>query len=176
MCILFNLANHSILTLGCRNSMRKHQETSDRLFKEMSQLQSRYDAISEVKERAAERFKTDYQKWRKFKNWLFTDEEAKGSDGQELSAEEKKRRRNKNVLMKKKLVMELGLDYAENYPDGDVDGSAYSILSPICIIFSLSLNQHTLHLWVELHHQKNAIPRTTKRTRPLPFQIESEGD
>jgi hypothetical protein len=78
--------------------------------------------LSEVKERALERYKRDYHKWRKFKNWIFTDEEyAKGKDGQELSVVEKKRRRNKGILKKKKLVMELGPDYTERHPEGDAN-------------------------------------------------------
>ena len=101
---------------------------SDRLSQEMAQLQSRYDAISEVKERAAERYKVDYQKWRKFKNWLFTVEEGlKGKGGHELSAEEKKRQRNKNVLVKKELLIELGPEYAKNHAEGDAIGSKYHL-------------------------------------------------
>ncbi|KAF8227220.1 hypothetical protein L208DRAFT_1433702 [Tricholoma matsutake] len=114
-----------------RSAVLKHQETSDRLSQEMSQLQSRYDALSEVKERAAERYKNDYQKWRKFKNWLFKDEEGtNGKDGHELSAEEKKRRRNKNVMKKKKLVMGLGPDYAENYPEGEMNSTSSTLCPP----------------------------------------------
>jgi len=97
------------------------------LSQEIAQLQSRYDAMSDVKERAAERYKTDYQKWRKFKDWIFMDEgeTAKRKDGQEVSAEEKKRRRTKNVMKKKKLVMELGTDYAVK---GEEDSRKFSSL------------------------------------------------
>jgi hypothetical protein len=143
----------------------------------MAQLQSRYDALSEVKERATERYKTDYQKWRKLKNWLFTYEEegAKGKDGRELSAEEKKRLRNKAVMMKKELVMKLGPDYAENH---NVDGSEHSFRLDMLDFVTLILPQrqhHILRLWAELHHcAKNAIPKTTKRTKPP--QKESDGD
>ncbi|KAG1832807.1 DNA repair protein endonuclease SAE2/CtIP C-terminus-domain-containing protein [Suillus variegatus] len=37
---------------------------------ELSHLQHRYDALLAVKERAAERYKTDYKKWRTVKQWL----------------------------------------------------------------------------------------------------------
>jgi hypothetical protein len=96
---------------------------SDGLSQEIAQLKARYDSLSEVKERAAERYKTDYHKWRKFKNWIFTDEEeyAKGKNGQELSVVEKKRRRNKGIIKKKKLIMELGPDYTKDHAEGDAD-------------------------------------------------------
>ena len=163
---------------GYRSDVLKHQETSDRLTQEMTQLQSRYDAISEVKERAVERYKVDYQKWRKFKNWLFTLEEGKGKDGRELSAEEKKRRRNRNVLVKKELLMELGPDYANNYADGDVNGGKYYLLFSVSDSINLHQRRHyALHLWVGLHHyRKTAIPRMTKRIKPLPIQRESDDD
>lgn len=128
--------------MNCRNVVTKHQETSDRLTKEISQLQSRYDAMSDVKERAAERYKTDYQKWRKFKNWLFADSEegSKGKEGQELSAEEKKRRRNNNVMIGKKLVMESGLDYAEKNPEGHGDSSKEFFDSCVTLFRSLLIS------------------------------------
>ncbi|KAG2348610.1 hypothetical protein BDR05DRAFT_862466, partial [Suillus weaverae] len=37
---------------------------------ELSHLQHRYDALLATKERAAERYKTDYKKWRTIKQWL----------------------------------------------------------------------------------------------------------
>lgn len=37
---------------------------------ELSHLQHRYDALLAAKERAAERYKTDYKKWRTVKQWL----------------------------------------------------------------------------------------------------------
>jgi hypothetical protein len=89
---------------------------SDGLSQEIAQLKARYDSLSEVKERAAERYKTDYHK---FKKRIFTDEEeyAKDKNGQELSVVEKKRRRNKGIIKKKKLIMELGPDYTEDHTE-----------------------------------------------------------
>ncbi|KAG2366761.1 hypothetical protein BDR07DRAFT_1248695, partial [Suillus spraguei] len=37
---------------------------------ELLHLQRRYDALLATKERAAERYKTDYKKWRTIKQWL----------------------------------------------------------------------------------------------------------
>lgn len=150
-----------------RSAVLKHQETSDRLSQEMSQLQSRYDALSEVKERAAERYKNDYQKWRKFKNWLFKDEEGtNGKDGHELSAEEKKRRRNKNVMKKKKLVMGLGPDYAENYPEGEMNSSTYCVLPTMRISLQLTFGSASSTL----------CPPRMGRTSPLREECYSENE
>ncbi|KDQ49142.1 hypothetical protein JAAARDRAFT_43084 [Jaapia argillacea MUCL 33604] len=38
---------------------------------QIAQLQQRYDTLLQQKERAAARYKADYKKWRKFKDWLF---------------------------------------------------------------------------------------------------------
>lgn len=74
----------------------------------MEQLQSRYDALSEVKERAAARYKLDYSKWRSVKNWMFS--EKTDSVGKDLSEEERKQREYAQVMKKKELLMELGLE------------------------------------------------------------------
>ncbi|KAG1837709.1 DNA repair protein endonuclease SAE2/CtIP C-terminus-domain-containing protein [Suillus subalutaceus] len=46
---------------------------------ELSHLQHRYDALLATKERAAERYKVDYKKWRTIKQWL-----CDSSDGKEM--------------------------------------------------------------------------------------------
>ncbi|KAF8136103.1 DNA repair protein endonuclease SAE2/CtIP C-terminus-domain-containing protein [Boletus edulis] len=43
---------------------------------ELDSLQDRYDTLLEAKNRAAERYKADYKKWRDFKRWLFRDVES----------------------------------------------------------------------------------------------------
>ena len=58
---------------------------------ELDSLRARYDTLLEANNRAAERYKTDYKKWRDFKRWLFqeaeTDDHAKSSlKGGELVA------------------------------------------------------------------------------------------
>ncbi|KAF8558454.1 hypothetical protein OG21DRAFT_1390903, partial [Imleria badia] len=43
------------------------------LQEELHSLRARYDTLLEAKNRAAERYKADYKKWRDFKRWLFRD-------------------------------------------------------------------------------------------------------
>jgi hypothetical protein len=44
---------------------------------ELSHLQHRYDALLATKERAAERYKADYKKWRTIKQWLCESSDSK---------------------------------------------------------------------------------------------------
>lgn len=46
------------------------------LKEELDSLRARYDTLLEAKNRAAERYKADYKKWRDFKRWLFRDAET----------------------------------------------------------------------------------------------------
>ncbi|KAH7909274.1 hypothetical protein BJ138DRAFT_1155670, partial [Hygrophoropsis aurantiaca] len=45
---------------------------------ELSHLQQQYDALLEVKNRAAIRYKLDYKKWRNFKRWLHDSQRREG--------------------------------------------------------------------------------------------------
>ena len=50
------------------------------LQEELDSLRDRYDTLLEAKNRAAERYKADYKKWRDFKRWLFRDAETDDHD------------------------------------------------------------------------------------------------
>ncbi|KAG6910336.1 hypothetical protein DXG01_011404 [Tephrocybe rancida] len=85
---------------------RAFKTTISRLEQELTQLQGRYDDLLDVKERAAERYKTDYAKWRGMNDWLLA-ENAKNAKNAGLSEEEKKKRDMASLMSKKKLVMEV---------------------------------------------------------------------
>lgn len=78
----------------------------------LEQLQSRYDELLLVKERAAARYKTDYQRWRKMKDWLFAEDDdgVKAKNEKPMTEVERKKRETARVMKKRKLVKELGLD------------------------------------------------------------------
>ncbi|KAG6857950.1 hypothetical protein C0991_004174, partial [Blastosporella zonata] len=83
--------------------MSQSKTTISRLEQELAQLQGRFDDLLDVKERAAERYKTDYAKWRDLKDWILREE----PDYEGGSEEEKKRRYNAGVKSKKKMIREI---------------------------------------------------------------------
>ncbi|KAG6873164.1 hypothetical protein C0995_002013 [Termitomyces sp. Mi166 len=96
---------------ACRdNEIKTTACTISRLEQELKQLQDRYDDLLDVKERAAERYKLDYARWKKVKEWIFdegkqSDENKENEEG--VSKEEKKRRLKKNIRIKKKMLVEI---------------------------------------------------------------------
>jgi hypothetical protein len=71
----------------------------------------------EVQQRAAEKYKTHYAKWRAFKEWLFDedaynkDRDKNGKDGDTPKEKEvRKRRQNARVLRKRGMLLEMGPD------------------------------------------------------------------
>ena len=68
-----------------------------------------------MKERAAERYKVDYKKWRDFSKWLFTEDDnhRKHRNEQGISAMEKKKRDYESIMRKKQKMMEFGPDLAQ---------------------------------------------------------------
>ncbi|KAH0582201.1 hypothetical protein J132_04152 [Termitomyces sp. J132] len=81
--------------------------TISRLEQELAQLQDRYDDLLGVKERAAERYKLDYARWKKVKEWIFDDDKQAEEDKEGMSEEEKKRRFKKSLEMKKRIFKEI---------------------------------------------------------------------
>ncbi len=77
---------------------------------ELKGINERYDALKAVKERAAERYKADFKKWREFSKWLFAedDEHRKRRNEAGISKEEKKRRDLASVMRKRQKMIEIG--------------------------------------------------------------------
>ena len=78
-----------------------------------------------MKERAAERYKVDFKKWRVFNDWLFA-EDIKHSEYRNeigITHEEKKRRDMDSIMRKKQKMIEIGPDLArfEGEPPEDGD-------------------------------------------------------
>ena len=87
--------------------------TISRLEQELALLQDRYDDLLDVKERAAERYKLDYARWKKVKEWIFDEgkqtEESSVKENEDcISEEEKKRRLKMSLGVKRKMLMEFG--------------------------------------------------------------------
>ncbi|EIN07620.1 hypothetical protein PUNSTDRAFT_114129 [Punctularia strigosozonata HHB-11173 SS5] len=79
------------------------------LAAELSQLQQRYDALLATKERAAERYRNDYKKWRRFKEYLFQEDREVAQEVQENPAG-RKMIQMASILRKRKRFTDLGLD------------------------------------------------------------------
>lgn len=81
---------------------------------EIKVLQERYDTLKAVKERAAERYKADYKKWRDFSKWIFAenDQHRKHRNERGISKEEKKRRDLASIMRKRQKMIELGPNLA----------------------------------------------------------------
>lgn len=78
-----------------------------------------------MKERATERYKADYKKWRAFNNWIFAENDKHHRYRNEpgISKEEKKRRDLESIMRKRQKMVEIGPDLArfEGEPE-DFDG------------------------------------------------------
>lgn len=105
------------------------RNTSDfkrRQNEEIKVLQERYDTLKAIKERAAERYKADYKKWRDFSKWIFAenDQHRKHRNEQGISKEEKKRRDLASIMRKRQKMVELGPNLArfEGEPE-DIESS-----------------------------------------------------
>ncbi|EPQ58530.1 hypothetical protein GLOTRDRAFT_120220 [Gloeophyllum trabeum ATCC 11539] len=81
------------------------------LQNQLKQLQDKYDALLSVKERAAARYKSDYQKWKNFKQWLFED------DKRARHFVRKERGRRKEQVKNGVKSPKKGADVPEDTPD-----------------------------------------------------------
>lgn len=84
-----------------------------------------------MKERAAERYKVDFKKWRAFNDWLFAEDTKHNKYRNEpgITREEKKQRDMACIMRKKQMMIEIGPDLArfEGEP-GDGDESTLLML------------------------------------------------
>ncbi|KAF8154435.1 DNA repair protein endonuclease SAE2/CtIP C-terminus-domain-containing protein [Crassisporium funariophilum] len=90
------------------------KSTEAGLREELKQLRAQYDALKDVKERAAERYKADFKKWREFNKWLFAEEDEQLEHRNEsgITREEKKKRDIASILRRKQKMVEIGPDLA----------------------------------------------------------------
>ena len=99
--------------------------TESNLRDQLRSLNEKYDALKSVKERAAERYKVDFKKWRTFNNWLFAEDKKHNKYRNEpgITHEEKKQRDMSSIMRKKQMMMEIGPDLArfEGEPGDDVE-------------------------------------------------------
>ncbi|KAF8960813.1 DNA repair protein endonuclease SAE2/CtIP C-terminus-domain-containing protein [Flammula alnicola] len=88
--------------------LRKLEQAHRTLAAEKRELDARYDALKDTKERAAERYKVDYKKWRAVSKWLFSDD-PDDDNNSGVTTEEKKKIRP-NLLRKRQKMVESGFN------------------------------------------------------------------
>ncbi|KAI5983829.1 hypothetical protein EDD15DRAFT_2126533, partial [Pisolithus albus] len=81
-----------------------------KLQAELDSLRTRYDELRKVSDRAAERYKSDYQKWRNFKQWLFEDLERDDEVRKALKSSELRAYPKASMLGKRKQFEVIGPD------------------------------------------------------------------
>ncbi|KAF9458420.1 DNA repair protein endonuclease SAE2/CtIP C-terminus-domain-containing protein [Collybia nuda] len=120
-------------------ALAKYKSLSETLSDQVEQLQLRYDALVEVKERAAARYKLDYNKWKKVRDWMFS--EKADDAGKKLPEKERKQHELTQVKKKKELLLELGLESV--LPEATGDEPSDPPLIPIMDCESNKENQAT---------------------------------
>ena len=156
-----------------------------KLKAEHAELQARYDALKDVKERAAERYKVDYKKWRDFSKWLFTEDDnhRKHRNEQGISATEKKKRDYESIMRKKQKMMDFGPDLAQFAGEDDENpkdpGAVTTPTRPPPPIGGIDIegdkenqeNQSTMVPSHESHHISSAPPvtKSTPLTKSAPL-------
>lgn len=83
---------------------------------ELDDLRARYDTLYEAHNRAGERYKADYKKWREFKQWLFKDADKDEHVHSSLKPDELRAYAKASVLGKRKQFEECG----PNVDDDDI--------------------------------------------------------
>ena len=82
-----------------------------------------------MKERAAERYKADFKKWRAFNDWLFSEdtEHHKHRSEPGITREEKAKRDMTSIMRKKQKMIEIGPDLArfEGEPEDGNQGTLF---------------------------------------------------
>ncbi|KAG5644445.1 hypothetical protein DXG03_008540 [Asterophora parasitica] len=122
-------AQNNDLTHSISRLRRETEETStSALQSKLTNLQTQYDALLDVKERAAARYKVDYAKWKRFHDWVFTDDvENTYAERKEMTEEEQEREERKrwkeSVKRKKRMMIELG-------PNFRVEEGPISVIRP----------------------------------------------
>ncbi|KIK24935.1 hypothetical protein PISMIDRAFT_677712 [Pisolithus microcarpus 441] len=89
-----------------------------KLQAELDSLRTRYDELRKVSDRAAERYKSDYQKWRNFKQWLFEDLERDDEVRKALKSSELRAYPKASMLGKRKQFEVIGPDLS-GFSDGE---------------------------------------------------------
>lgn len=85
-------------------------EQVQKLQAELGSLRSRYDDLRKTSDRAAERYKSDYRKWKNFKQWLFEDFARDDEVYKALRSGEFQAYPRASILGKRKQFEEIGPD------------------------------------------------------------------
>ena len=96
------------------DSVIRSISTDSSLREQLRCLNEKYDTLKNVKERAAERYKVDFKKWRAFNDWLFAEDTKHNKYRNEpgITYEEKKQRDMASIMRKKQMMIEIGPDLA----------------------------------------------------------------
>jgi hypothetical protein len=91
---------------------------------ELSDLQSRYDDLLRVKERAEARYRSDYKKWKEFKVWLFDSNKKHKLAGKGMGREDKRVHDIGQIMKNVKKFEQTGLPSAGG--DGHESGALWA--------------------------------------------------
>ena len=110
------------------------RSTESSLREQLRRLNEQYDTLKDVKERAAERYKADFKKWRAFRDWLFAEDTDHHKHRNEpgITREEKKGRDMASIMRKKQKMIEIGPDLARF--EGESEDGDKGTLSMILVI------------------------------------------
>jgi hypothetical protein len=92
---------------------------------ELSDLQSRYDDLLRVKERAEARYRADYKKWKDFKVWLFDSNKKFKETRKAMTGEDKKAHDVGQAAKNARKFEETGLPHAGGSQDASGMIGAY---------------------------------------------------
>ncbi|KAI6118741.1 DNA repair protein endonuclease SAE2/CtIP C-terminus-domain-containing protein [Pisolithus croceorrhizus] len=150
-----------------------------KLQAELDSLRSRYDELRKASDRAAERYKSDYQKWRNFKQWLFEDFERDDEVRKVLKSNELRAYPRASMLGKRKQFEVIGPDL-NGFSDGEENQKKKSGVASGSDLW----NRHLPHEMtvVDRNHESSApevakteSSRTAGSESDPPFKVESSG-
>ncbi|KAJ7593742.1 DNA repair protein endonuclease SAE2/CtIP C-terminus-domain-containing protein [Mycena floridula] len=97
-----------------REELEHERAVSKEALSQLEILRRRYDDLLIVKERAAELYKVDFARWKKFKGWLYDEElleKDKKKQTKMLSAEDRRAYDKSKLLKKRQMLQDIGPDF-----------------------------------------------------------------
>jgi hypothetical protein len=106
--------------LACTSTGGHHSD----LATEFRQLQRRYDALLVSKHRAAERYRADYKKWRRFKDFMCQEDDESASTGSQQPIE-RKLHQMASAWKKRKRFKELAVNHSHAHSPAAATSSSF---------------------------------------------------
>ncbi|KDR79382.1 hypothetical protein GALMADRAFT_243412 [Galerina marginata CBS 339.88] len=115
--------------------LHEKEQENKKLAKEKRALEVQYDDLKDKKERAAERYKADYKKYRELKAWLFSDDKkSRKHENEPGITQQEKLTREKLLLRNRAKAIELvgGSDISEDTSAMLRQTTAFAREDPAC--------------------------------------------